>query len=114
MPTFKRPPKLTIEIDLYLALVVAQYLRLGARHESAPTLSGMLDAAAGDLLEAVQRAISRIRSEHLIEQSEAHLQEMLRGVDRIWEDTMEADGGDRPLRDEGDPEPGEDRKDDTP
>jgi hypothetical protein len=87
MPTFRCPPKLIIEIDPYAALQVAECLRLASKKGPVPTLGGVLDYFACTLREAVQGAVPRIRSEHLAEQSEAHLQEMLRGIDRIWEDT---------------------------
>jgi hypothetical protein len=113
MPTFKRPPKLIIEIDPYAALVVAECLRLASSKAPAPTLGGMLDYAACALWEAVHGRVPRIWGEHLAEQSAAHLQEMLRGVDRIWEDTMqdmEAGTVERPPDDDWDPEHGEDWK----
>ena len=103
MPTFKRPPKLTIEIDPYSALIAVHYWRLTGEKEQAPTLSGMLDYVADAILEAVQGKVRQIRSEHLVEQSEAHVQELLRGVDRIWEATMEDMETD-----------GEDGRDETP
>jgi hypothetical protein len=123
MPTFKLPKNLNVSIEPYAALVVAEYLRQASEKEQAPSLSGMLDYAAMTIFDALRRTVPPIRGEHLMEQSEAHIQELLRGVDWLWEDQKEAeakaDASENkeerpPSEDEWDPEHGEDWKKGTP
>jgi hypothetical protein len=121
MPTFKLPKNLNVSIEPYAALVVAEYLRQASQKEQAPTLNGMLYYAAETIFDALQKTVPRIRGEHLMEQSEAHIAELLRGIDWLWEDTQqeaEADCSEnkdeRPPGDEWDPEHGEDWKKGAP
>jgi hypothetical protein len=107
MPTFRLPPNLKVSIEPYAALVVAEYLRQASQKEQAPTLSGMLYYASTAIFEALQKTVPRIRGEHLMEQSEAHIAELLSGIDWLWEEEIkdrkdaEAEGsGDERAKDE--------------
>jgi hypothetical protein len=85
----------------------------------------MLDYVSMTIFEALQKTVPRIRGEHLKEQTEAHIAELLRGVDWLWDQTIEDTvkpqpeiemGGSEdkeerpPFEDEWDPEHGEDWK----
>jgi hypothetical protein len=123
MPTFKLPPNLKVSIEPYAAIVAAEYLRQASEKEQGPTLSGILYYAATAIFDALKTTVPRIRGEHLMEQSEAHLTELLRGIDWLWEDNIkaqeeaevEADGSENkeerpPFEDGWNPEHGEDWK----
>jgi hypothetical protein len=88
MPSYKSPKRLQVLIDPYAALVAAEYLQQAARKETAPTLSGMLAYVAQTIREACHSEVPRVLGAHLTEQTEAHLQELLGGIDSLYEDTM--------------------------
>jgi hypothetical protein len=57
MTTFKLPPKLSVAVDPYAALITAAYLRQASQKEPAPTLSSMLDYASTAIFEALQKTV---------------------------------------------------------
>jgi hypothetical protein len=94
MPTFKIPKPITVQLDPWLALVTAEYLHTVSDREQAPTLCSMLDSVAAEISVAAYKAYPLLKAEHLLEQTQAYAQELLSGVDTVWEEqtkTMEDD-----------------------